>query len=335
VEEMKRTLVVLLVVMLLGSLWGEIAFSEARKVKVGLSWNEKLHSLIQAWEDYMIQYSRGYGKEKGLEFEWIVTVADSDPVQQAANIENLIAQGVDIIIARAHDAAAIGASIKAAREAGIPFVTFDRECSTDVPTAHVGADSYNQAVTTALYFAGLLKGLGVKGKVIEVMGDLRDMNAVYRSKGWHYVEDQLGLWETIAQVPTEWNPEKFYTGVKNALQAHPEANALFVHSDFCFSAVEKALAELGRLAPIGDPNHIWIAAQDINPQGYDAMVKGYIDVATTYDAYFHAVEAVKVITSILLGEKIPEGQKFLVAGRVATPDNVEKLENMWAREYKD
>ncbi|MGQ9623694.1 MAG: sugar ABC transporter substrate-binding protein [Candidatus Caldatribacteriaceae bacterium] len=333
---MKRILLIAVAILLVSVLLlGGNVFGETKKVKIGLSWNEKLHSLIQAWEDYMVKYSKEYGKEKGLEFEWVITVADSDPLQQAANIENLISQGVDLIIARAHDAAAIGASIKAAREAGIPFVTFDRECSTDTPTAHVGADSYNQAVTTGLYFAGLMKGLGIKGKVIEVMGDLRDMNAVYRSQGWHYVEDMLGMWETVAQVPTEWNPEKFYTGVKNALQANPDANALFVHSDFCFSAVEKALAELGRLAPVGDPKHVWIAAQDTNPQGYDALKKGYIDVATTYDAYFHAVEAVKVITSILLGEKIPQGQKFLVGGRVATPDNVEKLENMWAREYRD
>ena len=335
---MKKVLIIICVIFLLtmvlglgGTLSGA---QEVKKVVVGLSWNEKLHALIQAWEDYMKRYSEEYGKEHGLEFEWVVTVADSDPAQQAANIENLISQGVNIIVARAHDAAAIGASIKAAREAGIPFVTFDRECSTETPDAHVGADSFTQAVTTSLYFAGLLKGAGIKGKVIEVMGDLRDMNAVYRSKGWHSVEDELKIWETVAQVPTEWNPEKFYTGVKNVLQAHPEANALFVHSDFCFSAVEKALAELDRLAPIGDPKHIWIAAQDINPQGYDAMLKGYIDVATTYDAYFHAVEVVKVITRIALGEKLG-GQKFLVSGRVAIPDNIEKMENVWAREYKD
>lgn len=331
----KWILFVVIVTMVMSTTIANSVFADMRKVRVGLSWNEKLHSLIQAWEDYMIQYSKEYGKEKGLEFEWIVTVADSDPIQQAANIENLIAQGVDIIVARPHDAAAIGASIRAAHDAGIPFVTFDRECSTKKPTAHVGADSYNQAMTAALYFAGLLKGLGIKGKVIEVMGDLRDMNAVYRSKGWHYIEDLLGAWKTITQVPTEWDPEKFYTGVKNALQAHPEANALFVHSDFCFSAVEKALAELGRLAPAGDPRHVWIAAQDVNPQGYDAMIKGYIDVATTYDAYFHAVKLVEVVTSILLGEEIPKGQKFLVPGRVAVPENVERLDNMWARDYRD
>jgi len=307
---------------------------QAKKFVVGLSWNEKVHAIIQAWEDYMKQYGKEYGKEHGIDFEWIVTIADSDPAQQASNIENLIIQDVNVIVARAHDAAAIGASIRAAHEAGIPFVTFDRECSTETPDAHVGGDSYTQATTTALYFAGLLKGKGIKGKAIELMGDLRDMNAVYRSQGWKEVEDQLGQWETVIQVPTEWTPDKFRTGTVSAIRAHPEANCMFVASDFCFSAVEAALKDAGRLAPVGEEGHMWIAAQDINPHGYEAMLKGYIDVATTYDAYFHAVEVVKVLGRIAAGEDL-RGQKFLVAGRVATPDTVKDLPYMWARDYKD
>jgi len=328
---MKKAILLVSVFMLVFAL---AAFGADKKVVVGLSWNEKMHSLIQAWEDYMKQYSEEYGKEHGMEFQWVINVADSDPSQQASNIEDLINQGVDVIIARAHDAAAIGASVRAAHEAGISFVTFDRESSTEKPDAHVGADSYNQAISTGEYFATLLKEKGVKGKAIEVMGDLRDMNAVYRSKGWQKVEADQGVWETIIQVPTEWNPEKFMTGTANALQAHPEANCMFVASDFCFSAVETALKNAGRLAPAGDPNHMWIAAQDVNPQGYEAMLKGYIDVATTYDAYFHAVEAVKVIGMLASGEKL-DGKKFLVAGRVATPENVKDMKHMWARDYKD
>jgi len=308
---------------------------QAKKFVVGLSWNEKMHALIQAWEDYMKQYSKEYGKKHGIEFEWIVNVADSDPVQQNSNIQDLINMGVDVIVARPHDAAAIGAAIKAAKKAGIPFVTFDRECSTVTPTAHVGADSYTQGLTTALYFAGLLKGLGIKGKVIELMGDLRDMNAVYRHNAWHEVEKQLGVWKTVAEVPTEWNPEKFYSGTVNALRAHPEANAMFVASDFCFSSVEAGIKTTGRkLVSAGQKGHIWIAAQDVNPQGYEAMLKGYIDVATTYDAYFHAKKLVEVLGMIAEGKKLG-GRKFLVSGRVATPYNVKEMKNLWAREYKD
>ncbi len=305
-----------------------------KTITIGISWNEKMHALIQAWEDYMKSYSAEYGKKNGIAFKWIVNVADSDPSQQASNIEDLINQKVDIIIARPHDAAAIGASITAARKAGVKFITFDRKSSGVKPDAHVGADSFNQAISTAEAFAKILADKGIKGKAIELMGDLRDMNAVQRSNGWHKVESEKGQWSTVIQVPTEWDPQKFMTGTANALQAHPEANCMFIASDFAFSAVQTALQNAGRWAPIGDPKHMYIATQDVNPQGYEAMKKGYIDVATTYDAYFHAVELVKVAVRLASGEKL-NGQDFLVAGRVATPSNVDKLEKMWAREYKD
>ena len=79
---------------------------------------------------------------------------------------------------------------------------------------------------------------------------------------------------------------------------------------------------------------MWIAAQDVNPLGYDAMMKGYIDVATSYDAYFHAVEVIKVLGMLANGEDL-KGQEFLVPGRVATPENLESLEHMFAKDYKE
>jgi ribose transport system substrate-binding protein len=67
-------------------------------------------------------------------------------------------------VARAEDASAIGASIRAAKAANIPFMTFDRESATTKPTAHVGGDSYDQGKTTAEAFVALLQEKGVHGK---------------------------------------------------------------------------------------------------------------------------------------------------------------------------
>jgi ribose transport system substrate-binding protein len=308
---------------------------ELVKIVVGFSWNEKQHALIQAWQDYMVAYSKEAGPARGFEVEWVFNVADSNPQQQASNIEDLINQGVDVIGARAHDAAAIGASIRAANEAGIPFVTFDRESSTISPAVHVGADSYTQAVTTARKFAEILEANGVTdAKCIELLGDLRDQNAVFRSQGWHDVEEELGAWETIVQVPTEWNPEKFLSGTAAALEAYPNANCMFVASDFTFKSVEQALKAAGKLIPAGEPGHIWIAAQDLNPQGYTAMKEGYIDVATTYDAYFHSVEFVNAVLRVAAGEELGVA-KMLVPGRVATADILDSMPNMWALDYQE
>jgi ribose transport system substrate-binding protein len=262
----------------------------------------------------------------------VINVANADPARQAANIEDLINQGVNLIIARAEDSAAIGASIRAAKSADIPFITFDRASSTDKPTAHVGGDSYDQAKTTAEAFVDLLRSKGVKGKCIELQGSLTDVNAVNRSKAWHDVTDKSGIVETVVSVPTEWNPELFRSGTANALRAHPEANCLFVASDFCFSAVQSALEGAGRWAPRGDPKHVWIATQDVFPEAEKAMENGYVDLGTTYDAYYHAREAIRVAILLANGEKPdcgPDG--CLVKGRLATQENVKTMENLWSR----
>lgn len=329
--------IVLLCVVVPTNIWAAGAKEAAKPdnlIVVGLSWNEKMHAMIQAWEDYMKSYSEEYGAKHGLEFKWIVNVADSDSSQQASNIEDLISQNVDVIIARAHDGGAIGASIRAAEEAGIPFITFDRASSTRKPTAHVGADSFMQAVNTANAMADLLEKRGVKGIAIELMGDLRDANAVKRSEGWAKVEAERGAWKTVIQVPTEWNPEKFRTGTANALQAHPNANVMFVASDFAFDAIKSALEAAGRWALPGDPRHIWIATQDVNPQAFEPMAEGYIALGETYDCYYHAVELVEVAAKIAQGIKL-DSDEFLVSGRMATTENVRDMEYMWARDYED
>ena len=329
---MKKISLLILVCMLCSVV--AVFAADEKELVVGLSWNEKRHVLIQAWEDYMKMYAEEYGKENGIKFTWIVNVADGNPSHQASNIEDLLNQDVDVIVARPHDAAAIGASIRAAHDADVKFVTFDRASSGRKPDAHIGADSYTQALTTGEAFAKILQEQGVEGKCIELMGDLRDMNAVNRSKGWKDAEEKYGAWETIVQVPTEWNPDKFRTGAANALKAHPEANCMFVASDFCFSSVESALEDAGKLKPTGEEGHMWIAAQDVNPLGYEAMLKSYIDVATSYDAYFHAVEVVKALGRIANGEDL-KGQEFLVPGRVATPETLPNMEYMFANDYKE
>lgn len=309
------------------------ATGDLKTVKVCVSWNEKVHSLIQAWQDYFQAYGETYGPENGVKFEWIINVANGDATQQANNIQDCINQKVDVIVARAQDAGTIGASIEAAKAANIPFITLDRTSTSGDPTTHVGEDSYLQAETTATAFAQLLKDNNVEGKCIEVQGDLLDSNAVARHNAWKDVEAKTGAWTTIAEVPTEWKAEKFYSGTLNALQAHPEANCLYVASDFAFSSVENALQAVGKLAPTGDANHIWVAAEDVNPQGYEAMLKKFIDVGTTWEAYDVSVKLVETIVKIVKGETVDA--KSLIAGRLATPATVDSLEHLYAKEYKD
>lgn len=281
----------------------------------------------------MEKFGKTYGQQHNVSFKWIVNVANGDPSTQASNIQDLINQHVDVIVARAEDAAAIGASIDAAHKAKIPFITFDRQSSTVQPDAHVGGDSYAQGLTSANAAVELLKKNGVQGKAIELLGDLKDMNAVLRSQAWHQVETNSKAWTTIAQVPTDWKPENFYTGTANALAAHPDANVIFAASDFAFDGILKALKEANRLAPSGDPRHVWVFTCDVQPQALEPLTKGYIDVAASYEAYSQADQLVTVIAELLAGQKV-QGT-HLVPGRLFTPQNTATMPAVWSRDYKD
>jgi ribose transport system substrate-binding protein len=309
--------------------------AHAKDVTVGLSWNAIDNEIVVKWQEYLQSEGKRQGEPAGITFKWVINVANADPARQAANIEDLINQGVGLIMARAEDASAIGASIRAAKQAGIPFITFDRQSATTKPTAHVGGDSYDQGKTTAVAFLALLKEKGVQGKCIELQGSLTDINAVNRSKAWHEVTDNSGVITTLESVPTEWNPDKFRSGTVNALRAHPEANCMFLASDFAWPAVQSALEGAGKLAKTGDPKHVWIASQDIFPEAVKAMEDGYIDLGTTYDAYAHAKEAIRVAILIVKGEKVDCPDNICLAkGRLATQQNIGTMENLWSRPAK-
>ncbi|OSR68734.1 Ribose import binding protein RbsB [Pseudomonas syringae pv. actinidiae] len=299
---------------------------------IGLSWNAKENEIVGKWEEYLKAEGDRQGKESGITFKWIINVADNDPTRQAANIEDLINQGVDLIIARGEDSAAIGSSIRAAKRADIPFVTFDHSSTSTKPDAHVSGDSYAQGKSTAEAFVALMKSKNVQAQCIELQGPLKDVNAVQRSKAWHDVTDNSGVVKTLQSVPTDWNPQIFRSGTVNAFSAHPQANCLFLGSDFAMSGVRSALESLNKWAPTGQPNHVYIASQDLFPEAVKAMEGGYIDVATTYDAYAQAKEAVRVSIDLIKKEDPKcSANGCLAEGRVATPENVDKLENLWSR----
>ena len=314
---------------------GTTTIALAKDVTVGVSWNNKDSSLESAWEDYIKSEGAAQGPAAGLNIKWVFNVAQSDPARQRANIEDLLTKGVNVVVARAEDGGAIGTSIRAAKEAGVPFVAFDRRPTNVQADAFVGGDSADESQTTSVAFVDILKKNDVKGKCIELQGNLLDSNAVVRTKTWNKVTSESGVIDTVAHVPTEWNPELFRSGLANALKAHPDANCLFTASDFALPAIRAALEDADRWHPTGTPKHMWFASQDLMQDAVKAMEGGYIDVATTWEASNQAKELVRVVIALAKGESPncgPDG--CLAKGRLATPANLASLTNLWSRDYK-
>lgn len=317
------------------ALLAAVGGAEAKDVKIGLSWDARESALNQAWEDFMKAEAKTQGAAAGVNVEWIVNMANNDSSRQAANIEDLLNSGVDIVITRALDAAAIGASIRRAKEAGVPFVTFDRASSGAKPTAHVGGDSTHQAKTLGEEFIKILTANKVDAKCVELQGSLADINAINRTREFKKLDESSDIIEIVAQIPTEWNPEIVLSGLSDAMRAHPEANCILAASDWAIDAVQAALEKFDKWHPTGHPKHVWIASNDLLTSAIGAMENGYIDVAVTWDAASHAKEAVRVLMLIAQGQDPgcpPEG--CLAKGAVATPANIKSMTDYWARKYR-
>lgn len=312
-----------------------VSAESMKPLKVGFSLDTKESSLETAWIHFLKSEGEKQGEKAGYKFEWTINVANADPARQAANIDDLITDGVDVIMARAFDSGAIGRSIKAAKDAGIPFITFDRGSTSGKPIAHVGGDSYDEARTTGTAFAAILKKNGVRGKCIELQGMLTDINAVNRSKAWNEVGKETGQYETVVKVPTDWNPELFRSGLTNALNARPDANCVFAASDFAFPSIQSALQKAGRWVPTGQPKHMWLATNDLLSAAIKPMEDGYIDVSTNWDTYAQAKEAVRVIIAIKNKQDPKCGSDGCLAkGRVVTPSSIKEIPNLWSRDFR-
>ena len=343
-KKMRSVICVILSLMLLltacgGSKSEEKSKKDASKgdtptIRVGVSWHEMQSVNVTVWGEYMKKFGEEKGPEYGVNFEWIEVVGDATPVQEASNIQDLINQQVDIMVVWCNNAETIGESIQKAQDAGIKVVTLDHQDAGKIADAHVGQDTLDQSIVASEALADILEKDGVKdAKAIELFGSLGDPNSVNRSEGWKQVEEERKLWTTVTTVPTEWKTENFKSGLSNALAANPDAEVLYIASDFAFSAVQSALEEAGRWKKRGEEGHMYICTQDVLPQAYEAFVAGYIDSGVPLDNIAHAEKVVEVVADLYLGN--PVEKENWVKSPAVTADNIETEASVWARDYLD
>ena len=207
----------------------------------------------------------------------IFDVADSSAQKQASQIQDLIQTSkVDAIIAIAQDGQLITSSISLAKANHVPFIEIDRGVADQ-------NDATFQITSNPIADGGLAAQEFISGaratplKVLELVGALTDQNAIGRRDGLNAGLKGVANVTITSQVPTNWDPAQALDGTSNALQKDPSINAIFIPSDFLLPSVQSALTSAKRLAPIGDPKHVFIVTIDGDPNGCAAMRAKTID----------------------------------------------------------
>lgn len=267
---------------------------------------------------------------KKRDIEMLEAVADQDASRQLQQVKTFITRGVDGIILVPKDARTCIPMIRAANEAKIPIVLFNRPAdASDAVSTAVVADNRKLTRETVAYMIEQARKTGTKHKAMVVLGDLGDINAIGRRDGFEdAVKGNESVVEVVARVPSEWNQEKAQAGVVNALQANPDISFIFTSSDFLFPSIVSALKAAGRYKRIGEPGHVILGGFDGDATAYQMLKDGYLDATGVQDVYFEAQQSVQALLDRRDGK--PVAAVILDPGFVIHQGNLaEKSDRMW------
>jgi ribose transport system substrate-binding protein len=259
------------------------------KITIGFS-QGTLHS---SWRVKMVEGNREYAEKNMPDVELIITNGEDSAAKQVADVESLMARGIDILLISPVTAEALTPVVKQVMDAGTPVVTMDRKVNTDV-TLHIGAD--NKLIgEAAAHFIG--KTLGGQGNVIEIQGTAGASATVDRHEVFRAVlaEHYPGV-KVIADQVCNYTREPALKFLEDMVQRFGpgEIQVVYAHNDEMVLGAVTALEAAGRL---GEVQVVGIDGQET---AYEAIKNG--KMAATFTYHFVAPEGVQYAHKIAKGE---------------------------------
>jgi len=206
---------------------------------IGISLPSATHGWMGALIDSAENQAKALKESDGIEY--VMTNA-TDPNKQANDVDDLIAQGVDVIVMLPIESAALSPVGQKVKDAGIPLVIVDRELENDAATVVLKGDNEGIGVNTGKYFIEQLNG---KGKVVEITGPPSSVTE-QRGAGFKEAMDSEKGIEIVASQSGDFSTEKSLEVMQNILQAHPQIDAVFTQDDGMALGVLQAIKEAGR-----------------------------------------------------------------------------------------
>ena len=221
------------------------AFASKEKPVVGIS----LDTLKQ--ERWQHDRDTIEARVKALGGTVIATSANGDDTRQVSDIDALISNHVDVIIVVPHNGEALTRAVKAAKEAGIPIIAYDRlilNCDIDL---YVTFDNVKIGALMAQYVVDRVPK-DHPGRIVCVYGAQTDNNAKLLKQGQDSVLLPLVKAGKInivhADWAADWNSENGKKIVNAAIAKSPQpidgvvASADSVAGGVCQALLEEHLA---------------------------------------------------------------------------------------------
>lgn len=171
-----------------------------------------------------------------------ITVADNRADRQASDVDNLLTQGVDVLVIAPHDAWQAASMVEKAKAQGVPVISYDRLINSDKIDVYIS----HQVPVIGRKIAEYALAHAPKGNYVMVYGASTDNNAVIMKKAQLEVLkpaiDRGDVTIVADDFMPDWKPELALNFAENALtQNHDDVRAFVVSNDGMAGGVVEAL----------------------------------------------------------------------------------------------
>ena len=286
------------------------ADSSKKKVKIGLS----MDSLrVERWRkdrDIFIAEAEKLGAEV------IVQSADGDERRQNQQAENLITQGVDILVVIPKDSVAAAQIVQSAHEEGIKVIAYDRLIKESNPDLYISFDNEQVGYLQAEY----LLRKKPKGNYFLLGGAPSDNNAQLLRKGQLRAlkpaidEGDIKLVAEGKHWAINWDPNDALDKTEQVLtQVNNQIDAVVASNDGTAGGVVQALEGQNLTGKV------LVSGQDAELAACQRIVKGTQTMTVYKPIRLIAKEAAHAAVALAKGEKIEKAKQKVNNGKIDVP----------------
>lgn len=251
-------------------------------------------------------------------WDLIATDAAGSAAKQVADVDSMIAQGIDVLFLPPREEKPLIPAVMKARAAGIPTFLVDRSVDPAVakPGEHfvsfLGSDFIDQGSRAAGW---LMENFdGDKGIIVQLEGTTGSSPANDRKKGFDDAIAADDRFEIVASQTGDFARDLGRQVMETLLQAHPDVNVVYAHNDEMAIGAIQALELAGR-KPGED---VTIVSIDGTRDALQAIIDGKMGVTVESSPFFGPL-ACDVMKRYAAGEDIPHWVK--VEDRIFTQAN--------------
>lgn len=238
------------------------------------------------------------------------------PDVQISLMENLINQGVNAIFLQPVDSVALGPSIAAARDAGIPVITLNID-AVEPHAVHVEMNHYFGAVAIGQALGELMGG---SGKVVILNAPPGIIIRDQRTNGFLEGIAQFPDIQVVADQSADWDRRRAQEVFAAMLAADPEITGVYgVNDSMALGAVDVAKSN-------GTLENMFIFGNDGEVAALESIEAGELTGTQYTDVYQQGRFAASIAASLVTGG-VPAGA-FTRQGRVLMPYTIVTADNV-------